>query len=183
MVGSRKPQKIDVRIITATNKDLMEMVEKGTFRDDLFYRLNVINIKLPPLRDRGDDILLLTRTFLERYAKEIKSSPPDLSHEVIEIFKKYEWPGNVRELENIIKRLVVMSESNTIEAVDLPGHMRSCIAPSQGVKRTLKEVEAEHIRAVLGHTGGNKTQAAKILDIDRKTLRNKIREYELKEFD
>ncbi|MFP4458884.1 MAG: sigma-54-dependent transcriptional regulator [Candidatus Zixiibacteriota bacterium] len=182
MVGSRKPHKVDVRIIAATNKNLMDMVSKGTFRDDLFYRLNVINIEIPPLRERGDDILLLTNNFLERYSKEIGRKTPVLSDDVIKIFKHYEWPGNVRELENILKRLVVMAEGDIIETTDLPQHMRFCISPNSGIDRTLKEVEAEHIRNVMAYTNGNKTHAAKILEIDRKTLRSKINEYGLKEF-
>ncbi len=179
MVGSRKGQKVDVRIIAATNKNLNEMVNKDMFREDLFYRLNVIALELPPLRERGDDVLLLSQTFLSKYAIEMDRKPPSLSDEVIDIFKGYEWPGNVRELENIIQRLTVMVESERIEVHDLPKHMRHNLEMTPGVQRTLKQVEMEHIKRVLQSTDGNKTKAATILDIDRKTLRKKVKEFGL----
>jgi two-component system response regulator HydG len=174
MVGSRRSQKVDVRIEAATNKDLLSLVEKTAFRDDLYYRLAVITIDIPPLRERGDDILLLTSHFLAKYAKESEKSPPELSDGVIDIIKGYNWPGNVRELENFIQRLVVMSEGDTIDVQDLPSLMRFRAPSKSGLSRTLEEVEAEHIANVLASVNGNKTKAAEILGIDRKTLRKKL---------
>jgi two-component system response regulator HydG len=174
MVGSRRSQKVDVRIEAATNKDLLSLVEKTAFRDDLYYRLAVITIDIPPLRERGDDILLLTSHFLAKYAKESEKSPPELSDGVIDIIKGYNWPGNVRELENFIQRLVVMSEGDTIDVQDLPSLMRFRAPSKSGLSRTLEEVEAEHIANVLASVNGNKTKAAEILGIDRKTLRKQL---------
>jgi two-component system response regulator HydG len=174
MVGSRRSQKVDVRIEAATNKDLFSLVEKGVFRDDLYYRLAVITIDVPPLRDRGDDILLLTSHFLAKYAEELGKPTLELSDGVIEIIKGYNWPGNVRELENFIQRLTVMSESNAIDVQDLPSLMRFRAPGKSGLNRTLEEVEAEHIANVLASTKGNKTKAAEILGVDRKTLRKKL---------
>lgn len=173
MVGSRRPQKADVRIEAATNKDLFSLVEKTVFRDDLYYRLAVIMIDVPPLRDRGDDIILLTSHFLAKYVNELEKPAPELSDGVIDIIKAYNWPGNVRELENFIQRLVVMSESNTVDVQDLPSLMRFRAPGKYGLNRTLEEVEAEHIANVLASVNGNKTKAAEILGIDRKTLRKK----------
>lgn len=181
MVGSRRPQKADVRIEAATNKDLFSLVEKTVFRDDLYYRLAVITIDVPPLRDRGDDIILLTSHFLAKYAKELEKPAPELSDGVIDIIKGYNWPGNVRELENFIQRLVVMSESDTIDVQDLPSLMRFRAPGKSGLNRTLEEVEAEHIANVLASVNGNKTKAAEILGIDRKTLRKKSEKVRRKE--
>lgn len=176
MVGSRRIQKVDVRILAATNKDLLGLVKAGLFREDLYYRLNVINIEMPPLRERGEDILLLIRYFTARFAKEAKKTEPQFSDNALEVLKNYNWSGNVRELENIIHRLVIMNEENVIDVPDLPSLMRSSINPGPILNRTLAEVEAEHIRNVLASVKGNKTQAAKILGIDRKTLREKLKE-------
>jgi DNA-binding NtrC family response regulator len=181
MVGSRRPQKVDVRIEAATNKDLFSLMEKTAFRDDLYYRLAVITIDVPPLRERGDDILLLTSHFLAKYGKELEKPTLELSDGVIDIIKGYNWPGNVRELENFIQRLAVMSESDTIDVQDLPSLMRFRAPSKLGLNRTLDEVEAEHIVNVLASVDGNKTKAAEILGIDRKTLRKKLGKVERKE--
>ncbi len=174
MVGSRRPQKVNARIIAATNKDLLVLVKKGKFREDLYYRLNVITIDLPPLRERGDDILLLINHFLPIFAKELDRPTPRFSDKALRVLKDYYWPGNVRELENVIQRLVVMNEGNTIDAPDLPPLMRFSPVQKAGLDRTMAEVEAEHIENVLASVNGNKTQAAKILGLDRKTLRQKL---------
>jgi len=174
MVGSRRPQKADVRIEAATNKDLFNLVEKTAFREDLYYRIAVITIEVPPLRDREDDIILLTSHFLLKYAKELEKPAPELSDGVIDIIKGYNWPGNVRELENFIQRLVVMSERDIIDVQDLPSLMRFRAPSKSRLNRTLEEVEAEHIANVLASVNGNKTKAAEILGIDRKTLRKKL---------
>ncbi len=174
MVGDTRHRKIDVRIVAATNKNLMGLVTKGRFRDDLFFRLSVITVTAPPLRERGNDILLLARHFAARYAEEADRQPIDFSESAIRIMKGYSWPGNVRELENLVQRLMVMTDSNVVEAADLPPLMRNHIPQRARLHRTLAEVEAEHIKNVLASVGGNKTQAAKILGIDRKTLRQKM---------
>jgi len=174
MVGATRTQKVDVRIIVATNKDLSSLVRKGTFREDLFFRLNVITINIPPLRERGDDILLLTHYFAAKFARELGKQTPEISDTTLQALKNYQWPGNVRELENVIQHLVVMTDGSLIEIPDLPSFMRFSALKETGFNRTLAEVEAEYIRNVLASVNGNKTQAAKILGIDRKTLRKKI---------
>ncbi|MBI4721362.1 MAG: sigma-54-dependent Fis family transcriptional regulator [Chitinivibrionia bacterium] len=175
MVGSTQPRKVNVRILAATNKDLLGLVKKGSFREDLFYRLNVIEIAIPRLRDRAEDIILLVRHFARKFAAEVEKSEPRFSDKALSILRNYAWPGNVRELENVIHSLVVMTDSDTIDVPDLPDLMRYTGAREDGLHRTLDEVEALHIRNVLASVGGNKTRAAEILGIDRKTLREKMK--------
>ncbi|MDW7672155.1 MAG: sigma-54 dependent transcriptional regulator [Bacillota bacterium] len=174
MVGSQQSRKVDVRLIAATNKDLREQVKQGRFREDLYYRLNVINILIPPLRDRGDDVVLLSNHFLQKFSRDMGREVPVFSDDVLQIFKRYEWPGNVRELENLVQRLVIMCDRPAITPADLPAFMKGGISISKGFERTLEQVEQEYILDVLNYTGGNKTKAAAILGIDRKTLRRKI---------
>jgi two-component system response regulator HydG len=175
MVGATQSRRVDVRILAATNKDLRRLVERQAFREDLYFRLNVIAIEVPPLRERGDDVLLLASHFAEKYATELGKPVPRFSDAVLESFLAYAWPGNVRELENIVQRLVVMTEQETVDVPSLPSVMRFSAPRSAGLHRTLAEVEAEHIRAVLASVEDNKTVAAKILGIDRKTLREKLK--------
>jgi len=175
MVGSSRTTKIDVRVLAATNKDLTDLIKKKLFREDLFYRLNVITVHMPPLRERGNDILLLTHHFVEKFAKEFDRPVINFSDKAIQALKNYYWPGNVRELENIIQRLVIMAEGDVIDVPDLPSFMRYSASKRAGFSRTLAEVEAEHIKNVLDNMDGNKTKAAKILGIDRKTLREKLK--------
>lgn len=175
MVGSSRQRKVDTRILAATHKDLPSLVKKGLFREDLYYRLDVIDIPVPPLSDRGDDILLLIKHFVEKLAKEMHRSTPQFSAHALRILRNYHWPGNVRELENLMQRLMVIVDGDLIDVADLPAPMRFCVTPRSNVDRTLLEVEAEHIANVLLSVGGNKSQAAKILGIDRKTLRDKIK--------
>lgn len=179
MVGSRTPHKVDLRIIAATNKDLFALMKKDLFREDLYYRLNVITIAVPPLRERGDDILILVKHFAEKFAREMDKETPLFSDAAIRVLKNYYWPGNVRELENVIQRLVVMTESDLIDVPDLPSLMRFSALHSTGVHRPLAEVEADYIRNVLESVKGNKTKAAEILKIDRKTLRDKLKKSDL----
>lgn len=174
MIGAGKSQKIDVRIIAATNVDLQIMVQKGQFREDLYYRLNIIPINLPPLRDRPEDIPLLINHFNQKYAHEAGKQPPVFKDAALSALKKYDWPGNVRELENIVQRLVFMSDEKFIALADLPGTMRSSVDSPKNINRTLAEVEREHIANVLASVKGNKTKAAEVLGIDRKTLRSKL---------
>jgi len=183
MVGSTNRRRIDIRVLAATNKNLRRLVDRGAFREDLYYRLNVVAIDLPPLRERGDDVLLLARHFAARYAEELDRPLPLFTDKALDVLTSYAWPGNVRELENLIQRLLVMSEGGEqsrtmIDVSDMPDYMRYC-AGGAGLDRSLAEVEAEHIRRVLEAHGGNKTQSAKVLGIDRKTLREKIKRYDI----
>jgi two-component system response regulator HydG len=175
LVGSSRMRKVDTRIIAATHKDLVSMVKQGLFREDLYYRLVVIELCVPPLRERQADILLLARHFLAKFAKELDRPIPALSDGVLETFRHYSWPGNVRELENLIQRLLVIVDKGTIEVPDLPGPMRFHVPQRHEPLGTLAQVETEHIRRVLAAAAGNKTLAAEILGIDRKTLREKVK--------
>jgi len=179
MVGSSRPRTVNVRVLAATNKVLHDLVEKGLFREDLFFRLSVIRIDVPPLRQRGDDILLLANHFAARFAKEMGRPEPRFADEALEVLKNYYWPGNVRELENVIQRLVFMTESGVVRVPDLPDLMRFSGLRQTGLNRTLVEVENEYIRNVLAAVDGNKTRAAEILGIDRKTLREKLRRLDI----
>jgi DNA-binding NtrC family response regulator len=175
MVGSSRSRQVDVRVVAATNKDLRSLVKSGVFREDLYYRLNVLTIGMPPLRDRGDDVLLLTAHFAAKFAEELKRPTPSFSNDALDALRSHHWPGNVRELENLIQRLMVMVDHDVIEVPDLPTAMRFSLRRGGDVNRTLAEVESEHIRGVLASVGDNKTRAAKILGIDRKTLREKLK--------
>jgi DNA-binding NtrC family response regulator len=181
MVGAATPRPVNVRILAATNKDLTVLVGKGTFRDDLYFRLNVIGIAIPPLRDRGDDILKLIQHFAARFATEFDKPARQFSDRALEVLRHYYWPGNVRELQNVVQRLVLMTDGDVIDAPDLPPLMRFSALRDTGFNRTLAEVEAEHIRHVLAHLDGNKTRAAEVLGIDRKTLREKLKAANLPE--
>ena len=173
-IGGNEEIRVDVRLIAATNRTLDEEVRKGTFREDLFYRLNVITISIPPLRDRGDDVLLLARHFAAEYAREWGKPPVSFSDKALQVLKSYDWPGNVRELQNVVQRLVVMADSDLIDVPHLPSLMRFSALRDTELHRTLAEVETTHIRNVLTSVNGNKTRAAEILGIDRKTLRLKL---------
>ncbi len=175
MVGATKPRAVDVRILAATNKDLAAMVRRKAFRDDLYFRLNVITIDLPPLRDRGDDVIPLVGYFIAKFARDADKPVPRLSDRAWRSLRDYHWPGNIRELENVLQRLVVMTDCDEIDAADLPSLLRFAVPYGGAVHRTLADVEASHIRAVLASVKGNKTQAAQILGIDRKTLRESLK--------
>jgi DNA-binding NtrC family response regulator len=176
MIGATRPRKVNIRIVTATGKDLSKMVEEGTFRHDLFFRLSVLTIPIPALRERGDDIVVLARYYAEKFARDAGKAVPVLSDDMLMAFQRYSWPGNVRELENLIQRLVVMSRDPELSIADLPPAMRFSAARHDLSACKLEDAERTHIRRVLETTGGNKTQAAKILGIDRKTLREKLRD-------
>jgi len=175
MVGSRKTVAVNIRIISATNKNLRSLVQAGLFREDLYYRLNVINIELPPLRKRGSDILLLINHFLRKHALDMGTKLPLFSQNTLALLQQYPWPGNVRELDNLIQRLVVMHNGESIRPADLPDYMRKgSFTPQSNLHRSLAEMENDYIKKVLEHTGNNKSEAARILGIDRKTLRGKL---------
>jgi two-component system response regulator HydG len=174
MVGSTMPRKVDVRILAATNKLLPALVKKGSFREDLYYRLDVLRIEIPPLRERADDVLLLGQYFAIKFAEEQGKPAPRFSDRALKVLRDYDWPGNVRELENVIQRLVIMNEGDTIEVADLPRLMHFSALRDSGLDRSLAEVEAQYIHSVLESVGGNKSRAARVLGIDRKTLREKL---------
>ena len=173
-VGSSRPVRVDIRLICATNKDLPQLIDRGLFREDLYYRINVIDIPLPPLRERGDDLLLLVNHFRARYGRDLGRPAPSFSDETLRRLTAYHWPGNVRELENLVQRLVLLAEGERIEPTDLPATLRPALDLPRRLDRSLAEHEADYIRAVLASVGGNKTRAAAILGIDRKTLRDKL---------
>jgi len=179
MVGDSRARKVDVRIIAATNKNLQSLIRSRVFREELYYRINVVTIEVPPLRARGGDIPLLVRHFAEKFASELGRTVPRFSEKAMEAMQNYAWPGNARELENAIQRIVVMNDEQIIDVPDLPSFARFSALRTSGVNRTLAEVEADHIRNVLANADGNKTRAAEILGIDRKTLRKKITQYHL----
>ena len=175
MVGSSRVRKVDVRIVAATHKDLPVLIKKRHFREDLFYRLSVLDIAIPPLNQRGDDLLLLANHFIEKFSEEMNRPTPSFSDNALQALKNYAWPGNVRELENLMQKFAVMIEGDIIDVADLPNSMRFSISQKQRAKRSLAQVEAEHILNVLANEGGNKSRAAGVLGIDRKTLREKIK--------
>ncbi|WP_031425490.1 sigma-54-dependent transcriptional regulator [Flavimarina sp. Hel_I_48] len=174
-VGSQKPEKLDLRVIAATNGNLPDMIKKGTFREDLFYRLTVVEIEVPPLRERKEDIPKLAEKFLFKYGIEYRDRYIQLEPAVLTILERHSWPGNIRELENVIQRAVIMCDK-TITPAQLPDNLKYSIDFPQGALVPLKEMEVRYIRKVLRATGNNKTKAAEILQITRKTLRDKISE-------
>lgn len=175
MVGAKKSQTVDVRVIAATNVDLAEQVRQNHFREDLYYRLNVLSINIPPLRERGEDILLLTQYFVKKFAQEAGKPEPRFTDQAVQALQSCQWLGNVRELQNIIQRLVIMSEESVIDVPDLPPSMRYSATREKGMRRKLEEIENDYILNVLTEVDDNKTRAAEILGIDRKTLREKLK--------
>jgi two-component system response regulator HydG len=176
MLGATKSQKINVRIITATNSNIGEMIANNTFREDLFYRLNVISIDIPPLRERKEDINLLTDTFNLKFSKESGKKPLKINSKIKSILTSYTWPGNIRELENFIHRLVIMNDKS-VDIDDIPNYMKmnAPVNLNNNNLLSLAEVEKKYIEKVLLTTNNNKTKAAEILGIDRKTLREKLK--------
>ena len=176
MLGGTKPQRVNVRLISASNADLNEMVRTGTFREDLYYRLNLINIHLPALRDRKEDIPLLINHFNAKYSKDMGKKPLRIPVRVMDALEAHLWPGNVRELENFVHRLVIMKDT-AVSMEDLPSTMKmnSPERAGDGTLQTLAEMEKQYIQRVLESAGQNKTKAAEILGIDRKTLREKLK--------
>jgi transcriptional regulator with PAS, ATPase and Fis domain len=174
-VGSTEQIEVDVRIIAATNRDLKQAVAAGHFREDLYYRLNVIPIVLPPLRERREDLPVLVDSLLEQLSVTLKRPIDGVSHEGMAMLMAYQFPGNVRELRNILERAMVVASGPFIDAADLnlpSGH--------QPTDDSLESMEHQHIARVLEQSGGNVSQAARVLGIDRVTLYNKIRKYKLR---
>ncbi len=185
-VGGTQPITTDSRVVAATNRNLKEMVEKGEFREDLFYRLDVLNIELPPLRERKDDIPLLTKNFVDYFAKENNQNVEGVSNEVLKIFHSYDWPGNIRELRNCIERMVVLCREKTLQVENIPYNVREQISPDLVEKDfsyktlNLETNEKRLIIQALDECDGNRTAAAEKLGISRRTLHRKLNEYEIK---
>ncbi len=200
-VGGDKPIESDVRIIAATNKNLKEFVNKGTFREDLYYRLNEIHIDLPPLRERKSDIALLVNHFVSIFSSSFKKNVSSVSREVMDLFEQYHWPGNIRELKNVIKATVVLSDTTEIKIDDLPEEIKNfhskniigrgnennqtiCgeydITESSVTEESLEEIEKRYIIKVLKENVWKKSKAAEVLGISRPTLDSKIRQYGIK---
>ena len=182
-VGGTEAVQVDVRIIAATNRDLKKAVAAGTFREDLYYRLNVIPISIPPLRERREDIPLLVDHLLEQLGVEAGKTIEGVSHDAMSLMMLHDWPGNVRELRNVLERAIVVASGANIQVADLGLQKPLPAAGETTGMLSLEEIERRHIAAVLEHTGGNITQAARILDIDRVTLYNKIKKYHLREIE
>lgn len=175
-VGGNKILTVDVRVVTATNRDIPLLIRKGRFREDLYYRLNVINITIPPLRERREDIPVLAEYFLRKYSQRLSKGICDFSNGLPEMLSAYEWPGNVRELENVIERAVILCDRGRILAEDI-SIPEAHEAPASGGRASLEDVEREHIMKVLGETKGNQSKASQILGIDRKTLYLKMKKF------
>jgi two-component system response regulator AtoC len=179
-VGSNRTMTVDVRVIAATNRDLTTLIRTGEFRQDLFYRLNVINLTIPPMRERREDIPELAHYFLKKYSQKLSKDISGFTAEALEAFNGYHWPGNVREMENIIERAVILCESGQISPDDLS------IPPVSSAKEavpdaTLEKMEEDHILRVLRESGGNQSKASQTLGIDRKTLYLKLKKYGIDE--
>ena len=180
-LGMEKSTNVDVRIISATNQDLEKKIEDGSFREDLFYRLNVVGIHIPPLRERKEDIDPLVNHFIEKYSKVSGKNIEGISNEAMRYLFSYNWSGNVRELESIIERAIVMSRDNIIDVDDLPIALK--MEDEKEGDLALKTMEKKHIESVLNLQGGNITKAAEILGIHRNTLMSKMKEYNIKRND
>jgi DNA-binding NtrC family response regulator len=182
-VGADREREIDVRVIAATNRDLEREVSEGRFRQDLYWRLNVIHLSVPPLRERPFDIPLLVEHFINKIAEKSGRAPLNVSPETLATLTAYSWPGNARELENVIERACALATGPNLTPDDLPERVRSSgqtvalIARAKERRMTLRELEREYIIEALGMTGGNKSRAAEILGIDRRTLHRKLDEY------
>ena len=195
-VGSDREVEIDVRVLSATHQDLEEGIAAGSFREDLYYRLNVVNIAIPPLRERGNDVLLLAQHFVERFSHESGKAVSGVSSEVARRLLDYHWPGNVRELGNTIERAVALTDHDRLIVDDLPAKLRNyqplesaapgaggqagaapAVPPMPDQLASLQDLEREHIERVLAAVGGNKARAARILGLDRKTLYRRLEQY------
>jgi DNA-binding NtrC family response regulator len=174
-LGGNQEITSDFRLVCATNKNLERLVEEGTFRDDLYYRINVFSIQVPPLRERPEDIIPLVHHFIDKYARAMGKPAPDVSPDAEMLLQNYRWPGNVRELENAVERAMVVGKGARLEPHDLPVHVED---QTEGASaRSLALMEKEHIARVLKELKGNVSQSAKLLGIDRATLYNKMKKY------
>jgi DNA-binding NtrC family response regulator len=184
-VGGTEPLKVDVRFVAATNRDIQDSMKTGAFRQDLYFRLNVVSLRIPPLAERKDDIPLLSYYFLRKFAVLMKKEVSEISEDVIALLMSYDFPGNVRELENIIERGVALTNGAAIETGHLPEDLRELsiktFRKKEGKIPSLEEQEEAYIKWVLSEVGGNKTLAAQILGIDRVSLWRKLKKYGLEE--
>ena len=178
-VGSTRPLSADVRILAATNQDLEKLIANSRFREDLFYRLNVVPISLPPLRRRVEDIMLLAEYFVERFNRRRAEPIRSIADEAVAVMQNYPWPGNVRELENTIERALILQEGDVLSVKSMPIQLSRRENHNYDRPLALDEIERRHLAMVLELTGQNRSQAAKLLRIDRKTLYNKIKKYGL----
>jgi DNA-binding NtrC family response regulator len=180
-LGDTNSYPIDVRIISTSNRDIVSSIQQGRFREDLYYRLKVIDIEMPPLRERKEDIPILVQHFIHKFSKELKKSVSGVSEDTLRVLVNYSWPGNVRELENIIQRAITLSRHEVILPDDLPATViqttdENLFEKAMEENLTLDQLEKEYIKRVLIETGGNKSKAAEILGLDRKTLYRKLGE-------
>jgi transcriptional regulator with PAS, ATPase and Fis domain len=178
-LGGQAPVPVDFRIISATNRDLQAALKEGTFREDLYWRLNVVHIDIPPLRERPEDVPVLAEQFLAKFAQSMSRRPMRFSPEALKALAAYPWPGNVRELQNAIERAVVVGRNDVVRAEDLPLRVTQAKAAGPG-PGSLAEAERAHVQSALDASGWNITRAARVLDVDRVTLYNKIKKYDLK---
>ena len=180
-LGSHKPVKVDLRVIAATNLDLETAVKKNEFRQDLFYRLNVIRLDLPPLRERKEDIPLYAEYFIDKYSREFNKGLKGLSQEALRLLINYDWPGNVRELQNLMERIVALTDqAEYVQADDIPLEAAAKNLVQEGLKEALIDFERRYIKNALAEAGGNQTKAAEILNIHRTTLVSKLDQLGLK---
>ncbi|HHN66164.1 MAG TPA: sigma-54-dependent Fis family transcriptional regulator, partial [Nitrospirae bacterium] len=180
-LGSNRKIKVDFRLVCSTNRDLKEEVKKGNFREDLYYRINVVEIKVPPLRERKDDIPLLIAEFLREFC-ERENKNLTLNETVMGILENYHWPGNIRQLKNVIERAVVLARKKTITVNELPeelSRLKGKVTVRKGTLKTIREMEIEAVRNALKECGGNKSRAAKMLGISRKTFYKRLKELDL----
>jgi DNA-binding NtrC family response regulator len=200
-VGGIKTIRVDVRLVAATNRDLKKLIAGGTFREDLYYRLNVVPIRLPALRERAVDIPLLVEHFLRRFNERLKKHVIGAAPEALDVLASYPWPGNIRELENVVERAVLFCDTENVRADDLPPEVRGSLAPTQApitdadlqaalasegglkehVKVAMNRLERELVGRALAQTNGNVTHAARLLKISRKGLQLKMKELGLRE--
>jgi DNA-binding NtrC family response regulator len=180
-LGGDKAVDVDFRVISATNKDLEKAIKEGSFREDLYYRLNVFSVLLPPLRDRRTDIPLIAKYFMSKYAQSMNKNVVGFSPQAMEMFTGYDWPGNIREVRNVVERAMVVAQGPQIEVEDISFPFPSPAMPSGGA--SLEDVERDQILKILNQTRGNIAQAAEILKISRLTIYNKIEKYHLKRDD
>jgi transcriptional regulator with PAS, ATPase and Fis domain len=189
-IGGLKDIQVDVRIVTATNKDLLKLKEEGKFREDLFYRINVASIRIPPLRKRPSDVLPLTKYFMQRYNEEFHKNVQKISKGVEDFLRNYNWPGNVRELKNVIERAMILVEEDILLMEHLPieilgqaskqgGVIEGIRIPPEGI--SMEKVEEALVKQALKMTNGNQTKAAKLLDISRDALRYRMQKFGLAE--
>jgi DNA-binding NtrC family response regulator len=186
-LGANQAEKVDTRVLSASNRILDDMVRQGTFRPDLYYRLNVIRVELPPLRERSEDIALLVDHFIRKFSDSARRKVTGIQEEALTALKNYSWPGNIRELEHTIERAVLLGRGSTVGIDDLPpqlaasGESAVVLGAALAKQLTLRDLEREYIGKVLQTTQGNKTEAARILGVDRTTLYRKLEDYKLKD--